>query len=250
MALHQRAFDILSSLAPCRLLSLGVPDLLLTTPYDIPEVPNADNLRMMHNWRGPIYQTDLVFKHHGIEATYLDNQAWTGREVVADLNEDFTTDDGRLWRFDEATRSSHNVGPFDVVLDPGTIEHVFNIGQAFVNVRNLCRPGGHIIHTNPMNIPNHGFFSLSPTAYADWYQHHSDILLNVTAITGDGKENYALQVRRRFNFPIHAWMFVVVRRSDVPTLSQGWPTQFKYLTRDERDERKARGQPPATQNVD
>jgi len=59
---------------------------------------------------------------------------------------------------------------FDVVLDSGTIEHVFNIGQAMTHCLKMTRPGGRIIHLTPSsNAVNHGFYSVSPTLYADFY---------------------------------------------------------------------------------
>ena len=59
---------------------------------------------------------------------------------------------------------------FDVVLDSGTIEHVFNIGQAMSHCLKMTRPGGRIIHLTPTsNAVNHGFYSVSPTLYADFY---------------------------------------------------------------------------------
>lgn len=59
---------------------------------------------------------------------------------------------------------------FDVVLDSGTIEHVFNIGQAMSHCLKMTRPGGRIIHLTPSsNAVNHGLYSVSPTLYADFY---------------------------------------------------------------------------------
>ena len=157
MALPQPAFDLLRSLAPCRLLSLGYPDLLISDEFDVPEVANADKQRLNHSWQGKIYETDAVFRRIGIEATYADISAHTGLEKPIDLNSKIA-----------------KAPQYDVVLDPGTLEHCFNIGQAFVNVRNMTRIGGHILHLNPLNIVNHGFYNVSPTTYYDFYELHGD----------------------------------------------------------------------------
>lgn len=59
---------------------------------------------------------------------------------------------------------------FDVVLDSGTIEHVFEIGQALRHCLAMTRPGGRIIHLTPAsNSVNHGLYSVSPTLYEDFY---------------------------------------------------------------------------------
>ena len=63
-----------------------------------------------------------------------------------------------------------NFGKYDLVVDNGTIEHVFNIGQAMMNCASLCAVGGVIFHYNPANWFNHGFYNLSPAAYFDFYQ--------------------------------------------------------------------------------
>jgi hypothetical protein len=59
---------------------------------------------------------------------------------------------------------------FGTVIDPGTLEHVFDIRAGFRNVADLARPGGRVIHLNPVNNHvNHGFWQLSPTAHFDYY---------------------------------------------------------------------------------
>ena len=168
MAIEQPAFDIIKSLAPCRLLSLGYPDLLLNETFDAPQVEDAEAIAAWHGWKGPIYDTDAVLKSLGIDATYIDINRSRGCEVVYDLNEDIR------W-----------VAPkFDVVVDPGTIEHCFNIGMAMWNVRKLCVAGGHIIHGNPIAMTNHGFYNISPTFYLDWYRHHGDSIEHAVMMSG------------------------------------------------------------------
>ena len=59
---------------------------------------------------------------------------------------------------------------YDSVLDFGTLEHVFDIGQAFRNVISLCADGGQILHVLPANNQcGHGFFQLSPELFYSLY---------------------------------------------------------------------------------
>src|SRR5438094_5345780 len=61
------------------------------------------------------------------------------------------------------------VGRFDVVLDSGTIEHVFHIPNALKNVLTLAKEGGRIIFLSPSsNHVDHGFYMFSPTLFMDY----------------------------------------------------------------------------------
>lgn len=52
---------------------------------------------------------------------------------------------------------------FSVVYDGGTIEHVFNIPQAFKNCMDMVEVGGHFVQTNVANNwTGHGFWQFSP----------------------------------------------------------------------------------------
>jgi hypothetical protein len=52
---------------------------------------------------------------------------------------------------------------FSAVHDGGTIEHVFNIPQAFKNCMNMVRVGGHFIQINVANnYMGHGFWQFCP----------------------------------------------------------------------------------------
>jgi SAM-dependent methyltransferase len=60
---------------------------------------------------------------------------------------------------------------FDVVLDSGTIEHVFRVPQALDHCVRMVRPGGRVIHLTPAsNSMDHGLYSLSPCLLATYYQ--------------------------------------------------------------------------------
>jgi hypothetical protein len=57
---------------------------------------------------------------------------------------------------------------FDVVINHGTAEHVFNIGQVFRTVHDHTLPGGLMIHESPFTgWIDHGFYSLHPTLFYD-----------------------------------------------------------------------------------
>ena len=58
----------------------------------------------------------------------------------------------------------------DLILDGGTIEHVFNVPNALKACHAMLKVGGRIVHLTPAsNYIDHGFYSFSPTLYHDWY---------------------------------------------------------------------------------
>lgn len=59
---------------------------------------------------------------------------------------------------------------FDTIFDGGSLEHVFNIPQAFENLSKLCKVGGQILHLLPANNQcGHGFWQMSPELFFSLY---------------------------------------------------------------------------------
>ncbi len=55
---------------------------------------------------------------------------------------------------------------YSLVLDGGTIEHVFNFPQAIKNCMEMIETGGHYIGITPVNnLMGHGFYQYSPELY-------------------------------------------------------------------------------------
>jgi len=54
-------------------------------------------------------------------------------------------------------------GRYDLVVDGGTLEHVFNVPQALKNCMEMLRVGGHFVMSGPANNQmGHGFWQFSP----------------------------------------------------------------------------------------
>ena len=68
------------------------------------------------------------------------------------------------------------VGPqyeskFDVVFDSGTLEHIFDLPTALTSISRMVPVGGQVILMNPCsNAVDHGFYSISPTLYFDFFR--------------------------------------------------------------------------------
>jgi hypothetical protein len=57
---------------------------------------------------------------------------------------------------------------FDITLNIGTAEHIFNVYQFFKTMHERTAAGGWMFHTAPfMGWPNHGFFTFQPTFFYD-----------------------------------------------------------------------------------
>lgn len=143
-----------------------------------------------------------------------------GDEIMCDLNEPLP---------------EKYLGQYDFVLDVGTIEHCFNIGQAAKNMAGLLKQGGVILHENPFVMPNHGFYSLNPTWYLDFYEQNGFRLLDCLLCAGnlrDGIQTGRPPFAARFH-PMKAQeghptttIFAMAERLQVQDLR--WPIQTKY----------------------
>ena len=57
---------------------------------------------------------------------------------------------------------------FDVVMNHGTAEHIFNVGQVFKTMHDRCEINGLMIHDAPFTgWVDHGFYCFQPTLFYD-----------------------------------------------------------------------------------
>jgi len=60
---------------------------------------------------------------------------------------------------------------FGLIVDGGTIEHIFDVRQVMENLVRMCRQSGWVVHLTPSsNYIDHGFYSFSPCFFYDFYQ--------------------------------------------------------------------------------
>lgn len=217
---------------PVKIVILGYQELLLD-PEDIETLfgqgavsklvprPNSERLMAVHGSVGlgfiPTLDSffDLV---GGVQIDIIDFKLYEGTEIVHDLGipipEDLTE-------------------KYDMVIDGGTLEHIFNVGEAFHNVAKLTRPGGVVIHFLPMNSLNHGFHNFSPTLFYDFYE---DIGFSVEHFRGvyptteNGKKNwkwFEAPRNKRFKLDQECYTSFVAKRH-AKTLELVYPVQGRY----------------------
>ena len=214
MALDKLALKLLAPrLHGARVLCLGYPDLL--APADA--VEQILGMRpTQFTPHGPAYklkyllpETLHVFRQAGAaQVDVTDVQVIRGMERVVDLN--YPVD----WP-----------QQYDIVIDPGTLEHCFFIGQAMFNAWRAVKPGGVVLHLSPMTMVNHGFYNLCPTLFKDFADANGG---RVLALHGRDRDNQdvPVHVSLRMPAPNNSRLYVMVEKLEqrVDTM----PTQWKY----------------------
>ncbi len=230
MALEKPTFSVLLTLQkklqkPIRILCLGYLDSLLqkkdlaeagicAEDENFPLAQDAAAVARWHSWKNPVFDTGAVLRRLGFEPVYVDIHPSRGIEQVMDLNTPLP----------DSMR-----GAFDIVLDGGTLEHCFNIGQAFMNVAQAVHKGGFVVHNNPMSCFNHGFWNLSAIAYYDFYTQNGFEVLDILGMLGRvGQREVATLIHTgHTQLPPEVSSLVIVRKTREQPLH--WPTQGKYL---------------------
>jgi hypothetical protein len=87
-----------------------------------------------------------ALKFEGV--TSIDFSSYEGAGVIQDIGAELRSD---------------LIGQFDLAVDGGTLEHVFNYPAAVGNLMRLIRLGGAVYTQNPCNgLAGHGFYQFSP----------------------------------------------------------------------------------------
>jgi hypothetical protein len=107
-------------------------------------------------WREKYASDEAVFRLLGLSDVHaLDCSGYEGADIVWDLNK-------------PVPPSLHE--RFALIVDGGTLEHVFDVRQSLASVVSMLRSGGRVVHISPANnFTNHGFYQFSPTLFFDYY---------------------------------------------------------------------------------
>jgi hypothetical protein len=98
-----------------------------------------------------LYFAEDLLEPLGFTVASLDASAYEGAEIIHDLNKPIP---------------DNLVGRFDLVIDGGTLEHVFNFPAALENAMKMVKVGGHLFLMTPANNQcGHGFYQFSPELF-------------------------------------------------------------------------------------
>ncbi len=197
-------------------LSLGYPELLIH-PQRVKEIfgyePTKFSKALQHGKGYQIPETREFMDRVVRSFECVDVAKLQGTERVADLN------------------YPQNLGSFDVVIDPGTLEHCFNVGQAFMNAANAVKAGGRIMHIAPVSMLNHGFYNFCPTLYKDFYEQNGWTieLIELYESTDNHESAGSLVGKESQRFPVLPEMGIIciARRGEKRPLR--YPQQGKYV---------------------
>jgi hypothetical protein len=114
---------------------------------------------------------------------------------------------------------------FDIVLNLGTAEHIFNIGQCYRSMHELTKPGGLIITCGPFTGSiDHGFYTIQPTFYYDLAAangYHFLTLLLVTStpqsIVQIGHRDELVTMANEGRLPPNSGLYAVYRKASQET---------------------------------
>jgi SAM-dependent methyltransferase len=119
------------------------------------------------------------------------------------------------------------VGQFDFCLDVGTTEHCFNAPQALVNMASVVKVGGVVMHENPFNWGNHGFWNLNPTLFEDFYTANGFEVESIWLVPRGKDEAYEAPRTKRFVYTQGEANLITIARK-VEKVPLTYPTQTKY----------------------
>ncbi len=183
----------------------------------------------------PGYAEALLERLGATSVESMDATDYEGATIVHDLNEPVAA------AMDEQ---------FTVVIDSGTIEHVFNAAEALRSGMRMVETGGHLVMMTPCNgAPGHGFYQFSPELVhrvfspANGYEMRRCMLREHRGRWYDVADPAG--ARCEFRTKQTAYLFVVAQRVVAGPIFERWPQQSDYavsgpVTRCRGDRRRCR----------
>lgn len=212
-------------------LCFGYPDILTTSTEPVAEAKDAAQIKAWHKWHGRVLDADAWFASLDLIPTYWDVVASRGPEQIVNFN-DVTISDG--WaRLPPKIVVDFPDAPLEpsycLVVDAGTLEHIFCPSNVFALVSRICAIGGYVLHLNPLGSGNHGFWSVHPTAYHDFYAANGFKIEMLAELSGplEKRNIRAIPATKRFQMSLDGVMLCLARREKAGPIV--WPIQNKYV---------------------
>jgi hypothetical protein len=150
-----------------------------------------------------------------------------------------------IWNLNEPGLGSALQTTYDLILDGGTLEHIFHLPHALENVIDALSIGGYVLHASPMNnYVDHGFYQFSPTFFFDFYLTNGFEIVDATIFESDETNSRPVFLRRYergaaalAEFPYvgsldgRLYTFLFAARKTAKSTSNRTPEQFLYAGR-------------------
>ena len=122
---------------------------------------------------------------------------------------------------------------YDLVVDGGTLEHVFNLPVALRNLMEMVRVGGHALSiTVANNCCGHGFYQFSPGLFFKVFSKENGFELEAVILTGTAPGSPWFYVRSPWEVPpveylkgARTYVLVLARRVEVVPIFKKFPHQ-------------------------
>ncbi|HYE48970.1 MAG TPA: hypothetical protein VEB20_05235 [Azospirillaceae bacterium] len=149
-----------------------------------------------------------LFAALGFDAMHsVDASAYEGCDVEFDLN--------------RPGLAAATGGGYQLVVDAGTLEHVFHLPNALANIFDALAVGGVALHHSPTNnYVDHGFYQFSPTLFFDYYAANGFTVL----------DHYFVRHTARDGGNADAWMLAEYRPGSLAGVSFGGLDAQMYMS--------------------
>jgi NADH/NAD ratio-sensing transcriptional regulator Rex len=131
-----------------------------------------------HDYKEGNIDSVAMFQMMGFSKVYsLDVSDYEGADIIFNLNCKELLPD--------------LIKSFDYIYNGGTLEHIFDFAAGLINTSKMLKENGIIIHDIPChNWMDHGFYTISPTLFIDYYQANKFMIKSIYLLgLQDGKED-------------------------------------------------------------
>jgi hypothetical protein len=168
------------------------------------------------------YSEALFYALGAKQADSMDYSDYEGASVIHDLNKPIP---------DSFKKK------YSVIVDGGTIEHVFNFPVAIKNCMEMLKVGGHYIGITPANNScGHGFYQFSPELYYTVFNESNGfkVKLMVVKVRDDWYETTdpsVVRSRVELTNAVPVTLFVVAQKMSDKPIFEETPQQSDYTRR-------------------
>jgi hypothetical protein len=209
-------------------LTIGRQDLLVTGPqiqqvFDSFGEPVSPEEAAMLALGRDRFSEPVIERLGGTNVGSMDASTYEGATVIHDLN-------------DPVPESLE--AKYSLVIDGGTLEHVFDFPRAIRTCMSLPEVGGHLLMMNPANNSmGHGFYQFSPDLFYRVFTPANGYRVKAMFLVSPFSDHEWLYVRDPaavrsrigYNDSREVWyIFVIAERTAIVPMFTEWPHQSDY----------------------